>query len=211
MASETIDCKCTIRSISSISRLHVHTYDPCVLLHLACTSHLPGGFAFINICRKINKKTEEKGKHAISPDDRHFGFYQGAKYDSQLAKPLIHLQLFCSRCSPVGPFNQTIFYKCFSGGTFQLRYYFWTLLEATLLSIQHTYELLLYVSNSPVQFCPSPVYPAWQSHTCDPKVFLQFAFSWQEWFPLHSSTSMNQQMERRVSKVCKNCRASTML
>ena len=113
--------------------------------------------------------------------------------------------------SPVGPFNQTTFYKCFSGGTFQLRYYFWTLLEATLLSIQHTYELLLYVSNSPVQFCPSPVYPAWQSHTCDPKVFLQFAFSWQEWFPLHSSTSMNQQMERRVSKVCKNCRASTML
>ena len=69
--------------------------------------------------------------------------------------------------------------------------YFWTLLAVTPLSNQHTYELLLCESNSPVQFCPFPVYPGWQSHTCDPKVLVQFAFSWQEWFPLHSSTSIN--------------------
>ena len=97
----------------------------------------------------------------------------------------------------MGPLNQTIFYKCFSGRTFQLRYYFWTLHEATLLSIQHTYELLLYALNSPVQFCPSPVYPAWQSHTCDPMVLVQFAFSWQEWFPLHSSMSIKSQIKKK--------------
>ena len=35
-------------------------------------------------------------------------------------------------------------YKCFSGGTFQIRYYFWTLLAVTKLSIRHTYKLLLF-------------------------------------------------------------------
>ena len=43
--------------------------------------------------------------------------------------------------------------------------------------------------NSPVQFCPFPVYPGWHSHICDPRVLLHLAFTWQEWFPLHSSIS----------------------
>lgn len=67
-------------------------------------------FAFINICRKVDKRTEEKDKNAISPDDKHFGFYQWAICDSQFAKPLIYLQLYCS--------------KWFSGGTFQSIYFF---------------------------------------------------------------------------------------
>ena len=54
----------------------------------------------------------------------------------------------------------------------------------------------LVIPNSPVQFCPFPVYPGWQSHTCDPLVLVQFAFSWQEWFPLHSSMSMKSQMKK---------------
>ena len=47
-----------------------------------------------------------------------------------------------------------------------------------------------------MQFFPFPVYPGWQSHTCDPMVLRQFAFSWQEWFPLHSSTSMKSEIKK---------------
>ena len=54
----------------------------------------------------------------------------------------------------------------------------------------------LVVPNSPEQFCPFPVYPGWQSHTYDPLVLVQFASSWQEWFPLHSSMSMKSQMKK---------------
>ena len=55
---------------------------------------------------------------------------------------------------------------------------------------------MLVIPNSPVQFCPFPVYPGWQSHICDPMVLLQFAFSWQESFPLHSSTSIKSEIKK---------------
>ena len=51
-----------------------------------------------------------------------------------------------------------------------------------------------------VQFCPFPVYPGWQSHKCDPLVLVQFAFSWQEWFPLHSSMSIKPQIKKILKK-----------
>ena len=60
----------------------------------------------------------------------------------------------------------------------------------------------LAIPNSPVQFWPFPVNPGWQSHTCDPLVLVQFAFSWQEWFPLHSSMSMKPQMKKWDFKMC---------
>ena len=41
----------------------------------------------------------------------------------------------------------------------------------------------------PVQLRPFPVYPGWQVQTYNPLVFVQIAFTWQEWFPLHSSIS----------------------
>ena len=41
----------------------------------------------------------------------------------------------------------------------------------------------------PVQSRPFPVYPGWQVQTYNPLVFMQIAFTWQEWFPLHSSIS----------------------
>ena len=62
--------------------------------------------------------------------------------------------------------------------------------------INHPWPHFLAIPNSPVQFCPFPVYPGWQSHTCDPLVLVQFAFSWQEWFPLHSSMSMKSQIKK---------------
>ena len=43
--------------------------------------------------------------------------------------------------------------------------------------------------SSSVQFRPFPVYPGWHWHTCDPRVFMHVAFTWQEWFPLQSSIS----------------------
>ena len=60
----------------------------------------------------------------------------------------------------------------------------------------HPWPHFLVIQNSPVQFFPFPVYPGWQSHTCDPMVLRQFAFSWQEWFPLHSSTSMKSEIKK---------------
>ena len=62
--------------------------------------------------------------------------------------------------------------------------------------INHPWPHFLAIPNSPVQFCPFPVYPGWQSHTCDPLMLVQFAFSWQGWFPLHSSMSMKPQMKK---------------
>ena len=50
--------------------------------------------------------------------------------------------------------------------------------------------------NSPVQFCPYPVYPGWHSHKCDPIVFVLFASSRHDWFPLHSSTFKWSQPEK---------------
>ena len=41
----------------------------------------------------------------------------------------------------------------------------------------------------PEQVCPSPVYPVWHVHTCDPMVLVQLAFTWQERFLAHSSIS----------------------
>ena len=67
--------------------------------------------------------------------------------------------------------------------------------------LNHAWPHFLAIPNSPVQFCPFPVYPGWQSHTCDPLVLVQFAFSWQEWFPLHSSMSMKSQMKKRDFKI----------
>lgn len=86
-------------------------------------------FAFINICRKVDKRTEEKDKNAISPDDKHFGCYQRAICDSQFAKPLIFLQLYC--------------FKWFSGGTFQSIYFFPTITIRSTTSIRQAYELIL--------------------------------------------------------------------
>ena len=54
----------------------------------------------------------------------------------------------------------------------------------------------LVIPNLPVQFCPFPVYPGWQSHKYDPLVLVQFACSWQEWFPLHLSMSMKSQTKK---------------
>ena len=65
----------------------------------------------------------------------------------------------------------------------------------------------LVIPNLPVQFCPFPVYPGWQSHKYDPLVLVQFACSWQEWLPLHSSMSMKSQTKNGISELCKNCRA----
>lgn len=58
------------------------------------------------------------------------------------------------------------------------------------------------LSKSPVQLSPFPVYPGWHSHTCDPMVFVQLAFTWQELFPLHSSISEKPKTkEKRASTI----------
>ena len=119
------------------------------------------------------------------------------------------LQFFFSCDSWVGPTIQTAIFQffslvrqrlckayaincsCFATGA-QNTLYIQKKKEQTI--INHPWPHFLTIPNLPVQFCPFPVYPGWQSHTCDPLVLVQFAFSWQEWFPLHSSMSMKPQM-----------------
>ena len=52
--------------------------------------------------------------------------------------------------------------------------------------------------NSYVQFCPFPVYPAWHSHTYDPRVFTHVAFTWQE-------------TQDEIARICKRKRGRNML
>ena len=61
--------------------------------------------------------------------------------------------------------------------------------ETHQIPVQSRPNIVTKKLNSPVQFCPFPVYPGWHSHICDPRVLLHLAFTWQEWFPLHSSIS----------------------
>ena len=73
------------------------------------------------------------------------------------------------------------------------------------------YNLNKSYPNSPMQFCPFPVYRGWQLHRCDPMVLVQFAFSWQEWFPSFLPFLVNvyeiRDKKNGISKLCKNCRA----
>ena len=78
------------------SDLHMHTYNPCVLLHVT------------SLWTFLSKSHRNSAIHK-------------------------NLNLFVASC-----------FKWFFGGNFKLSYHFWALLPVTILSIRHTYELLLF-------------------------------------------------------------------
>ena len=122
-AFQTVDCTCTILSISDKSRFtSTHIWSTCIITRGLLVASARACAAFINIYRKIRKK-EIKKMNQISAKD---------------ISILVSIKEPWDPGSPQKPqFLRNCKYKCFSGGTFQLRYYFWTLLAATLLSIQH--------------------------------------------------------------------------
>ena len=112
--------------------LHVHTYDPyvSVITSSLLVAFANECFAFISICRKVREKQGKKYANKISTKEISVCFLSKSHRNSAIHKSL---NLFVTSC-----------FKWFSGGNFQLSYYFWALLAVTVLSIRHTYELLLF-------------------------------------------------------------------
>ena len=120
-ALRIVHCTCTILSISDKSRFtSTHIWSVCIITRSLLVAFARAYAAFINIYRKIRKK-EIKKMNKISAKD----ILVSIK-DHGILGVRKNLNFFEAVC-----------YKCFSGVTFQLRYYFWTLIAATLLSIQH--------------------------------------------------------------------------
>ena len=104
--------------------LHRHTYDPYVLLHVASSWHLPMDASH------LSKEAGGKYTNRISTKDISVCFLSKSHRNSAIRK---NLNLFVTSC-----------FEWFSGGNFQLSYYFWALLAVTILSIRHTYKRLLF-------------------------------------------------------------------
>ena len=203
-APEIIDCTCTVASISSISRFAcANVWSVRVVTKSIYVTFVGICFAFVNICQK-KKKKEKRIKNGICVLFKShtctcmwkkveysfaiFLFHAILGLDLQF-KPLFFnfFSLVRQRLSKAYAINCS----CFATGA-QNTLYIQKKKERTI--INHPWPHFLAIPNLPVQFCPFPVYPGWQSHTCDPLVLVQFAFSWQEWFPSHSSMSMKPQM-----------------
>ena len=204
-APEIIDCTCTVASISSISRFAcANVWSVRVVTKSIYVTFVGICFAFVNICQKKKKKKEKRIKNGICVLFKShtctcmwkkveysfaiFLFHAILGLDLQF-KPLFFnfFSLVRQRLSKAYAINCS----CFATGA-QNTLYIQKKKERTI--INHPWPHFLAIPNLPVQFCPFPVYPGWQSHTCDPLVLVQFAFSWQEWFPSHSSMSMKPQM-----------------
>ena len=165
------------------------------------------------IYSKLSTKKKEKRKEKREKNEKwDLCFIQKSYMHMYMKKSGILICNFFVSCdSRVGPTIQTAIFQffslvrqrlskayaincsCFATGA-QNTLYIQKKKERT--KINHPWPHFLAIPNSPVQFCPFPVYPGWQSHTCDSLVLVQFAFSWQEWFPLHSSMSMKPQMKK---------------
>ena len=122
---------CTIMPISDKSDLHVHTYDPHVLWHVAFLWHLPVNASHLLV--SVVKLERNRGKNSwikYQLKTKAFWFLSKSHRNSAIRKNL--------------NFFEGFLLLVFSGGNFQLSYYFWALLAVTILSIWHTYELLLF-------------------------------------------------------------------
>ena len=184
----------------------MQTCDPCVLLQRASTWHLWEYVLHSSISVKKKKEKREKNEKW----DWCF-IQQSYMYMYMKKSETLVCNFFVSCDFRVGPTVQTAIFQffslvwqrlskayaincsCFPTGA-QNTLYIQKKKERT--KINHPWPHFLAIPNSPEQFCPFPVYPGWQSHTCDPLVLAQFAFSWQEWFPLHSSMSMKPQIKK---------------
>ena len=179
----------------------MQTCDPCVLLQRAFTWHLSECVLHSSISVKKKKKREKKEEKRMKNGicvlfKSHTCTCIWKKVEHSFAIFLFHAILGLDLQFKPLFFNFFLWYgKHYLKHTgAQNTLYIQKKKERT--KINHPWLHFLAIPNSPVQFCPFPVYPGWQSHTCDPLVLVQFAFSWQEWFPLHSSMSMKPQMKK---------------
>ena len=190
----------------------MQTCDPCVFLQRAFTWHLSRYVSHSSISFKKKKKREKNWKwdffyskviHVNLCEKKwnthlqFFGFMRLSGWTCKSNRYFSNLfTLVQQRISKAYAINCS----CFAMGT-QKTLYNQKKKERTKRN--NPWPHFLVIPNSPVQFCPFPVYPGWQSHTCDPLVLVQFASSWQEWFPLHSSMSMKSQMKKWDFRIMK--------
>ena len=107
-AFETVNCTCTILSISNKSRFTwAEIWSVCVITRSPLVAFVRVCFAFINICRKIRNK---KKMNKIS-----------ARESKQFAKTSISLQLFVLSGSLVEHFNYAIISE------FSLQFLYWVI------------------------------------------------------------------------------------
>ena len=117
-------------TISDKSRFaYTHVWSVCDITRSLLVAFANECFAFISICRKIRKKQGKKYTNKISTKEISVCFLSKSHRNSAIRK---NLNLFVTSC-----------FKWFSGGNFQLSYYFWALLAVTILSLRHAFELLL--------------------------------------------------------------------
>ena len=181
----------------------MQTCDPCVFLQKAFTWHLSGyvWHSSISVKKKTLRRKRKEWKWDLVFIQKSYMCMYMKKVDYLFAifwfHAILGLDLSVKALFCIFFFTLSKAYaincSCFATGA-QNTLYKQQKKERT--KIRHLWPHFLVILNSPVQFCPFPVYPGWQSHTCDPLVLVQFASSWQEWFPLHSSMSMKSQMKK---------------
>ena len=209
-ASEIIDCTCTVASISSISRFAcANVWSVRVATSGIYVTFVGVCFTFVNICQKKEKR--EKNENGIwfsfkshtctciwkkwNTRLQFFGFMRFSGWTCESNRYCSNFfTLVQQRLSKAYAINCSCFATRAQNTLHKQQ-------KKERIKVNHLWPHFLVIPNSPVQFCPFPVYPGWQSHTCDPLVLVQFAFSWQELFPLHSSMSMKSQKKKWDFKI----------
>ena len=116
-AFQTVDCTCTIMSISDKSRLTwAGIWSVCVITRSLFVAFVRVCFAFINICRKIRNK---KKMNKISAKD--ITVSVSNRESKEFAKTSISLQLSVLSGSLVGHFNCAIISE------FSLQFLYWAI------------------------------------------------------------------------------------
>ena len=194
-ASEVIDCTCTVASISSISRFAcANVWSVLVVTKSIYVTFVGICFAFVNICQKKKEKREKNEKWDLC-------FIQKSYMHMYMKKSGILICNFFVSCdSRVGPTIQTAIFQFFSLVRQRLSKAYAINCSCFATGAQNTLYIQKKKERTKINH-PWPHFLAiltsdWQSHECDPLVLVQFAFSWQEWFPLHSSMSMKSQIKK---------------
>ena len=175
--------------------LHVRTCDPCVFLQRAFTWHL-SGYVFhssISFKKKEKKRKELKMWFVFLFKVIHVHVYGFMRFSGWTCKSNRYFSNLFTLVQQKLSKAYAINCSCFATGA-QKTLYNQKKKERTKRNNPWPHSLV--IPNLPVQFCPFPVYPGWQSHKYDPLVLVQFACSWQEWFPLHLSMSMKSQTKK---------------
>ena len=203
--SEIIDCTCTVASISSISRFACANMWSVRLFTRGIYVTFVGLRLHSLISVKKRKKKEKRMKNWIcflfkshkstfiwKKWNTRLQFFGFMRFSGWTCKSNRYFRNFFTLLQQRPSKAYAINCSCFPTGAQNTLYK--QKRKNELKNKSSTTAFPCY-SEFTCAICPFPVYPGWQSHTCDPLVLVQFAFSWQEWFLLHSSRSRKSQIK----------------